>query len=304
MPTPEICIIFNPAAGRRRAQRQLESLRQTFGSDADFQPTQFAGHAEELARTAAADGFAVVAAMGGDGTVHEVANGILHASRSGVSLAVIPAGSANDYAHSLKLDERWWQSQNGPPQDRLVDVGAVRSPNGRARYFVNGLGLGFNGAVTLESRRIRYLRGVPLYGLALLRALVRHYTAPVMSITFDEKQYDLPTLALTVALGRREGNFVLAPEAILDDGYFDYLHAASLSRWELLRNVPGMVTGHLPEDHPKIRRGRCRRVAVSSQTPLLVHVDGEFFCQPADQIHSLEVEILPLALRVYGKWTD
>src|SRR6202011_5089519 len=111
------------------------------------------------------------------------------------------------------------------------------------RYFVNGLGLGFNGAVTMESRRIRKLQGVLLYGLAMLRALCYHYTSPVMSVSIDADERKLPTLALTVALGKREGNFVVAPNAIVDDGLFDFLHAGALRRWELLSRVPGMITG-------------------------------------------------------------
>src|SRR5207244_7509708 len=142
---------------------------------------------------------------------HEVANGILRAGRPEVTLTVFPIGSANDYAHSLGLDADWWLHGDSGVNACHVDVGKARTPGGRERFFVNGLGLGFNGAVTLESRRVRGLQGVPLYTIALLRALWRHYTAPDMAVTIDGATRRGPTLALTVALGRREGNFVLAP---------------------------------------------------------------------------------------------
>src|SRR5258707_10954403 len=100
----DTCVIYNPAAGRGRAGRRLESLRQTLGQRAEFRPTQAAGHAEQLALEAVQAGFAVVGAAGGDGTVHEVANGLLRAGRSEAALAVYPVGSANDYAHSLGLN--------------------------------------------------------------------------------------------------------------------------------------------------------------------------------------------------------
>ena len=93
-----ICVIFNPAAGRRRARQRLEAISTGWLSNAELWPTERRGHAEELARRAAASGFGIVAAAGGDGTVHEVANGVLKAGRPEVCFAVIPLGSADDYA--------------------------------------------------------------------------------------------------------------------------------------------------------------------------------------------------------------
>ena len=106
-----------------------------------------------------------------------------------------------------------------------------------------------------------------------------------MTVTLDGELRQVPTLALTVALGRREGNFVLAPDAVVDDGLFDYLHAGPLSRWELIRNLMRVNTGRLP-DHPQVWRGRCRRVGVESQTPIPVHLDGELFTPPGDEVRE------------------
>jgi diacylglycerol kinase (ATP) len=160
------------------------------------------------------------------------------------------------------------------------------------------VGVGFNGAVTLESRRIRRLQGVWLYSLALFRAFWYRFAAPIMTIQIDETVYRLPTLALSVAIGRREGNFVLAPHALLDDGLFDYLHVGSLRRWELFRYFPAIISGNLPSDHPAIRTGRCRHVNVHADAPLIVHLDGELFSRPEDGVCDLEMQILPAALRV------
>src|SRR5581483_1700218 len=108
----DVCVIYNPMSGKGRGARRLEKLRRTLGTRAEFWPTDEPGQAEELARRAAAAGFAVVAAAGGDGTVHEVANGLLRAQTSDVTLAVLPTGSANDYAHSLGLDVNWWSRRD------------------------------------------------------------------------------------------------------------------------------------------------------------------------------------------------
>src|SRR5688572_13743683 len=99
----DVCIIYNPRAGRGRVGGQLARVRRLLGTRADFRPTSRPGEASELATRAAAEGFAVVGAAGGDGTVHEVANGLLAAPGPTPVLAVLPLGSANDYAHALGL---------------------------------------------------------------------------------------------------------------------------------------------------------------------------------------------------------
>jgi diacylglycerol kinase family enzyme len=296
MAQSDLCVIFNPRAGRQRAGRRLEALRRRWGGAADFWPTRGPGDAEALADRAARAGFRVVAAAGGDGTVHEVANGLLRAGRPEVCFAVVPVGSANDYAHSLGIDD----GRPPPPGVREVDVGLVSDPTtGRQRYFVCCLGLGLNGAVTLESRSIRRLQGLALYGLAAVRALWYHYACPVMDLRIDDGPvWSVPTLMLSVMLGRREGGFVLAPDAQLDDGLFDYVHAGCLTRWEVLRILPKLAAGGPPKDHPKVRLGRCRMIRLHAHAALTVHIDGEFFARPEDNVRDLEIRLLPRGLRV------
>jgi diacylglycerol kinase (ATP) len=309
----ELCVIFNPAAGKKQARGRLERLRRDWGKEVELLPTQRPGHAEELAETAAQAGFRTVAAAGGDGTVHEVANGILRADRPGVRFAVIPLGSANDYAHSLD-----WEFAHVPSSDsfssgrepcaggrpegnvtRALDVGRVRDAAGRERYFVCCLGLGLNGAVTLESRRIHRLQGMALYGLATVRALWYHYACPRMELAVDDRpEHSAATLMLSVLVGRREGGFVLAPNARLDDGWFDYVHAGALSRWEVLNLLPRLALSGPPSNHAKVRQGRCRHVRLRSEAPLIVHIDGEFFCKPEDRVREIDIQIMPGILTV------
>jgi YegS/Rv2252/BmrU family lipid kinase len=296
--TVATCVIYNPAAGRGKAERHLREAQARLGGDIELWPTRSAGHAEELARTASERGFARVVAAGGDGTVHEVANGILASGRRDTILSVWPIGSANDYAHSLGL-EAWWdrREERLPTETLVVDVGRVTG-GGRQRYYVNALGVGFNGMVTLESRAIPWLRGMPLYGLAFLIAMAKHFTEPRMRIRFDDLECDGPTLALTVNLAQREGGFPITPDASLTDGLFDYMHATRLSRGHLLRYLPKMATGRLPRNHPLIHLGRAKRIAIESESPLCVHADGEFFARPADGMRELAVEVVPSRMRV------
>src|SRR5262245_11041474 len=106
MATPDLCVIFNPTAGKNRGRQRLEQIRKSWGTHVEFRPTQHAGHAVELAEQAARDGFRVVAAAGGDGTAHEVLNGLMHVRNPNVAFSIIPIGSANDYAYSLGLDQK------------------------------------------------------------------------------------------------------------------------------------------------------------------------------------------------------
>jgi diacylglycerol kinase family enzyme len=288
-------------AARGRAKGRLDQVRQALGARAQFQPTVGPRHAEELAFQAAQAGFSVVAAAGGDGTVHEVANGVLRAGRPEVIFALFPIGSANDYAHTLEIDLDHMLSQEPGQNVRQLDVGIVMSDTGKERYFVNTLGLGFSGAVTLESRKIRWLQGLLLYGLGFLKALYAHYSCPTLEIWFDAKLRWEPTLSLTVAIGKREGNLVVARAAVPDDGLFDYLQAGALSRLEVLRYLPRLASGgELPSDHPVIWQGRCREVSVQAPVPLMVHLDGEFFCLPSDGMRALKIRILPRFFRVQG----
>jgi YegS/Rv2252/BmrU family lipid kinase len=290
-------VIVNPVAGRGRARRLVARLQRRLGPAVTVWPTDKSGQAGELAERAVAEGFATVIAAGGDGTVHEVANGLMRAGNANAVLGVWPIGSANDYAYALGVHGDWPLHRKEELAPRPVDVGRV-SGGGRTSYFVNGFGLGFNAAVTAESRHIHGLRGMALYGLAFLKAVVRHFRSPRLHITIDGKEQDLPTLAFSISIGKREGGFRVTPNAVLDDGEFDFVHAGPLSRWQALTMLPRIATGTLPADNPLIRLGRCRSVAIRGDEPLAIHTDGELFCQSADGIREVTVDLLPNALNV------
>jgi diacylglycerol kinase (ATP) len=292
MPQPELCVIFNPAAGKNRATRRIESLRQSWGDRVAFRPTQRPGHAMELAKQASLDGFSIVAGAGGDGTIHEVANGILASGRDDVRFALFPIGSANDFAYSL------FRAANNGESTRRIDVGVVRAEDGRSRHFVCCAGLGFSGAVTVESRRIKKLQGTLLYGWATIKALWRRYAIPEVELEIDGATTRMPTLMFSLFQGEREGGFVLAPDAVLDDGLFDFVQVGPLSRWEVMRFLPRLALFGPPKDHPKLRQGRCRTVRFRSDQPVNVHLDGELLCTQEDGLRSFEMEMKPQALCV------
>lgn len=290
------CVIYNPAAGRGRARRLFDRLKQRC-PDCTYRPTTGRWDAVELAQKAAAEGFGRIVAAGGDGTVHEVANGVLASGNPEVIFATWPVGSSNDYAFSLGM-KQWWADDCRQPLDTmLVDVGVVRAP-GRQRFFVNGCGVGFNGMVTLESEHIRWLRGLPLYALAFLRAMCFRFATPLLTVRLDAEVREAKTLALSLNLGQREGGFPITLAAQLDDGLFETVHVGALRRWELARYLPGLIVGKLPVGHRHLQTGRCAKASVTSDVPLCVHTDGEFFCRPEEGVTELQVELRSRALRV------
>jgi diacylglycerol kinase family enzyme len=308
MNTPQLdqlYVIYNPSAGRGRALARLKEQLERLGAGTTLKPTDGPGHAETLAQEAVEAGCPFVGAAGGDGTVHEVATGILRADNPGSALVVLPVGSANDYAYSLGLQANWWCDDSRPGVFRHVDVGLIETNLGSSRYFVNGAGIGLNGAVTLESRSIHGLQGVLLYSTAMLRALWRRYQFPPLVATIDgQRRERTPTLAFSAAIGKREGNFLLAPDAQVDDGLFDYLHAGPIKWWEVLRYLPGMIRGRLPDNHPALWRGRCRDIRIQAEGDLIIHVDGEMFAIPGDGVREVHISMLPGRLRIYGRFAE
>ncbi len=174
----------------------------------------------------------------------------------------------------------------------MIDVGRVTSSCGKTDYFVESLGTGLSGHVTIQSRRIPWLQGMPLYTLATLRALWA-FRSLNLRVSVDAQTEVCPTLLLSVLLGKREGSFLLAPDALQDDGWFDLVHARRIQRWQALGLLPRIGLFGTPRNHPEIAIRRCRNVHIESPEPLAIHIDGELFATPEDRMHALEIELLP-----------
>ena len=178
-----------------------------------------------------------MAAAGGDGTVHEVVNGLAEATPADETvqgLAVLQAGSGNDFADMVgaarEIDAAVHAIREG--NTRHVDLGLVEAFNGRntlRRYFDNNLGIGFEAQVTVESRKIKRLRGFLIYLWATLRALraLRAYDQPHFEINWTDgagNEHNAAKEMLLVSIGnsrRVGGAFFLTPDAVMDDGLFD-----------------------------------------------------------------------------------
>jgi YegS/Rv2252/BmrU family lipid kinase len=290
-----IKLIANPIAGRGRGRKILpaaeEALRHQglqFKTEVTSRPLE----AIEIARRAAEEGCELVVALGGDGTSHEVANGLLSSGNSEVALGMIPIGTGNDFADMFDtptdLAQVALRIREG--KTRLIDVGWIND-----RYFVNIVGVGFDALVSIQALKIQHvLRGFPLY-LAAVFITLKEYQIPHITVEFDGERLSMPMTMINVANGKREGGgFLIAPDAQNDDGIFDICLARGLGRLGILRLLPEVIKGTHVDKEP-VTMAKAKRVVLDSPDPLPVHADGEIIYTEA---HHLEIEIIPRRLRV------
>lgn len=296
-----IKVILNPVAGRGYGAKAEPELRQHLaaeGLDFDLVQTARPWHAAELAEQAASDGFEVVVAVGGDGTTNEVVNGLMAASRAGVTqtLGVIPVGSGSDFANNVgipaELQAACHRLAHG--QTRTVDVCVVKVSDQPPRYFDNTVNVGFGGTVTVEAQKIKWVRGLALYLPAVLKTVFLAQN-PRVTIEYDDQELVLPALMICVGNGAREGGgFFCTPNAQPDDGLLDLCIVQEIGRVAMLGLIPHFMKGtHVDREPVTMARARC--VTISSPDNLVAHMDGEVLCTDA---HRITCEILPQQLRV------
>lgn len=303
MPKHNVKLILNPNADLGRAWRQGADLRpivEQYGG-ADWSGTVYPSHAIELARQAAEEGYQLVISVGGDGTVHEVINGLMQVpAERRPRLGIVPMGSGNDFAHAAGIDPRPVQAlQNiftGVP--RPIDVGRLEDGSGRAEYWNNALGIGFDATTTIHSRRFTYFRGFMVYFLAVLQTIMLNHDAPAMQITTDQESWSDELLMLVVCNGSREGGgFQVAPQARPDDGVLDYACIGKVSRPMMLRLLPEVMRGTHGRFR-QVRMGKLCRMELQADSPLTIHLDGEIYAGFGMDVRRLDVEIIPGAIEL------
>jgi diacylglycerol kinase (ATP) len=297
----KIKLILNPIANHGRSAQIASELRPLLaGHSADWSATDNPGHAAELARAAAEQGFDLVVAVGGDGTVHEVINGLMRVpEKNRPALGIVPLGSGNDFAHILGVPDDPAQALQSclAGQPHVIDVGSVRDEHNRLEYFNNTIGIGFDAVVTIHTRRITAIHGFLMYFLATVQTIFRNFTPMDLRVETDTESWEQATIMLTLGNGPREGGgFIVTPQAKLDDGWLNYVTVRKITRLTMLRLVPEVMKGTHAR-FKQVRMGTCRKMAITSQQPLYVHCDGEIYSGFGTDIRRLAIEILPNAIR-------
>jgi diacylglycerol kinase (ATP) len=299
----KVKIILNPMADMGnawRVARDLRSITEQHG-DVDWSGTVYPGHAIALAAQAGDQGYDMVIAMGGDGTVHEVVNGLMKipAEKRPV-LGVVPVGSGNDFGHALNISQK--------PTEALVraldgdsisiDLCMMTDEHGRTEYFDNTLGVGFGAMVTIRSHKIPVLRGFLIYLIAVIQTIIIDYIPIHMQIKTDEQEWEQKVKYLVLCNGPREGGgFLVAPDAKIGDGIMNYVMITDVSRPMMFRIVPEVMKGTHGR-FKQVRMGTCKKFSLTADRPLYIHADGEIFSGPGTDLRRLSFEILPDALKV------
>jgi diacylglycerol kinase (ATP) len=314
---PDTLAIVNRWAGRGRCGKQWPDIAaglRKAGVSFDFAFTNGPGDATWLTEEAIRRGVTTVAAVGGDGTAHEVVNGYFERDPDAVipinpeaRFALLPCGTGGDLARALELgrgsrlqDAIAALGTNGAT--RSIDLGRVRytAHDGQIarRYFLVGADLGLGGETTAlveaQPARAKAMGGLLTYLIAAIGAVLAHRPAEITYAIDDRLPISAKVNMLFVANGAYTGaGMHIAPAASLDDGRFDVLILQNTPKVEILtRLLPAIYRGaHL--SHPAVQHLRASRVQVEASARLLLQVDGE---QPGRA--PAEFTIAPKALRV------
>jgi len=301
----KVKLILNPIADMGRAWKTANDLRpiaQEFSGELSWSGTVYPTHAIELAKQAAEEGYDLVVAMGGDGTVHEVMNGLMQVrAEKRPILAVVPIGSGNDFAYSIGITKKSAQAlahalkaENIQP----VDIGLLTDEHGRKEYVDNTLGIGFDAVVTIRSHKLPIVKGFLMYLTAVIQTIILNHHPMQMKVETDAETWEDKVIMLTLCNGPREGGgFMLSPDSKNNDGSMEYVAVTKVSRATMFRLVPEFMNGtHMR--FKQIRMGTFKKLTLTSDLPLYIHADGEIFTNFGSNLKKASFEILPQALRV------
>jgi len=299
----KVKIILNPVADMGNAYKVANDLRPIIAEygRADWSGTVYPTHASELAEQAGEQGYDMVVAMGGDGTVHEVVNGLMKIpAKVRPVLGVVPVGSGNDFAHSIGVPmdsaQALAHALNNEPS--TVDIGLMTDEHGRKEYFDNTVGVGFDAVVTIRSHKLPVVRGFLMYLTAVIQTIILNHEPARMQLEADGEKWEQTNLMVAVCNGPREGGgFMVAPGARNDDGILDYMLIAKCSRPMMFRLIPEVMNG----THGRfdlVKMGTCRKFSLDSERPVYIHADGEIYTSFGSNLRKVDFEILPGALKV------
>ena len=271
-----ILFIVNPVAGKGLALKCVAEVKATMSNleniEYTIEYTQKVGHAIDIAQSAACRGTDIIFAVGGDGTVNEVANGLINTNSA---LAVIPGGSGNDFIRSLGISgspsEIIIDTING--DRKLIDVGLINN-----RYFINISSVGFDAEVVLASQRAKkmYLSGSMAYIAGLIITIFTRKIIKVKMV-IDDKEVEDNILLIAVANGKYYGGGMMAaPDALLDDGVFDICFIKNVKKSKMLVLFPQFMKGK-HEKFKEVTFYRSTKVYIESQSQISINVDGEVF---------------------------
>jgi diacylglycerol kinase (ATP) len=273
-----VAVVANPTSGRGKGGKlipKVHELLTSLGVEHDMLISKDASEPEQLAAKAAADGAAVVAALGGDGHVGNVANGVIGTD---AALAVIPAGTGNDFARHIGLDRKnplLAARLLASPTTRRIDVVRVRHSEGE-RYFINVAGTGFDSQVNEHANKVTFLKGTPKYIYSTFATLAK-FKPGLFKIVIDGAERSVSGMLVAVGNGvSYGGGMKVTPDARSDDGVLDLCVLGAVGKGTFVRTFPKVFSGkHVT--HPSVQMLQGKEIEISADRPFEVYGDGERF---------------------------
>jgi YegS/Rv2252/BmrU family lipid kinase len=293
--------IVNPASSAGAVGRRwpgiAQELRQA-GFQLEVVYSEYTGHAIELARVAVENGWRQILAVGGDGTNHEVVNGLLTPTQCPspeIRYALLPLGTGNDWVrtHGIPRQLSAWIAMMQAGHTRLQDVGLVTYFDGteqKQRYFVNVAGMAYDAFVVMRAARKGPAAGRFAYLFLILQSLFRYRLVPAR-VKADDHTWEDRFYTINIGICRYSGGGMqFVPHARPDDGQLALTMAGSLSKLGVLLATPYFYNGKLAQ-HPKVNIAQTKTLqveAVHPVQPTLLEADGEFLGQTPAQFELLE----------------
>ncbi len=286
--------IVNTTAGRGRTGKllcKLVNILSKYNFPYDLEITKVPRHAIELARNYAKKGYRKIVAVGGDGTINEVINGIMLSKKSSdIKFGIIPEGGGNDFARNFRVTKdveaavKILEKENTTP----VDVGKIEN-----QYFINALGLGFDAQVAEYASKIKFLNGLPRYFVALIKALVKlkpHY----INLVINKKFFDISVILISIGNGfSTGGGFLLTPHAKVDDGKLDLCIIHEIKLGTLLKVLPKVFSGnHIKHEKVEIKHSDVIEIKTDKIIP--IYFDGEL--PVLKNPYNFKIELIPKAI--------
>jgi len=295
-------LIVNPVAGAGKTAKQLPqilALLKQLGLHFEYDVTEAPGQAIELTKSAAEKGYNLVVAVGGDGTINEVGNGIYNSGNIGeITLGIINTGSGGDYIRTIGIPHHYEEACRRliDPQKRAVDLGVLEYGSGERkakRVFLNFAGLGFDAEIVRSTtKKFKTLGSKPAYLMGLLTTLL-FYKNKDVSLIIDGKSEDRRICTVVMSNGKYGGGgMFLAPNADTTDGFLDVLVIGNLSKLDLIWSLPRIYKGtHL--NHPKVTIKKAKEINIRARQPMSLQADGELLGEAPASFY-----VLPGALNI------
>jgi diacylglycerol kinase (ATP) len=282
----------NPAAAGGRVGRTWPRLRSRLAATGLRAPetwTEAPGHATAIARSLVAQGEDLVVAVGGDGTICEVVQGLYESGRG--ALGILPLGTGNDAARTLgvplRLEDAAGAVSDGPR--RRVDLMRLGD-----RVVLNAIGIGLLGSINVNAASIKVVRGIAAYLVAATGTLLSYHPIPIQ-LTNGSFRYEGGMTILAVHNGPSTGGgFRLTPSALPDDGILDACLVGPVGVPGRLSRLVAALQGRLGS-RPGSHELRFTRLDIRTDVPLPAHLDGNPY---AIEAPGVAIEVLPAALTV------